>query len=307
MTSVVTTLFEAGPYEEGAAALLNSLVAAGFEGRVYCGIRGAVPKWLAPEEVRRCVGESIEIRAVSPATSRHLTLYKADFLRLVADQEPDAASIVYFDPDLVVKCEWSFVERWAASGIAAVADIKPTMPRSSPIRHDWLALCVTLGVSFEQSSTALDTYCNAGFVGVNRACLGFLELWSALIDAVLAANPDGAPPIVRRPAGAGRDQDLFNIALMGWGEQVSLMGREAMDFEAGGGVFSHATGRRLKPWNGRFVRSALVGRPPGRGERWYLHYRGGPFDPPGRWKMGMRRASYRAGRAIGTVIKRPEN
>jgi hypothetical protein len=181
------------------------------------------------------------------------------------------------------------------------------MPGTSPIRRDWLALCETWGVAIAQSSVALDIYCNAGFVGVNRACFGFLELWAALIDAALAAHPDAAPPIVRRPAGSGRDQDLFNIALMGWADHVSLMGREAMDFDAGGGVFSHATGRRRKPWNGRFIRSALIGRPPGRAERWYLHYRNGPFDPPGHLRMRMRRASYRAGRAIGTVVKRPEN
>jgi hypothetical protein len=304
MGAAVTTLLEAGRYEEGLAALLNSLVAAGFQGRVWCGIRGEVPAWLAPAEVKRRVGDDIEIRTVSPATTRHLSYHKADFIRLVGESEPEADSLVYLDPDIVVKCEWSFVERWASSGIAVVADMKAPMPRSSPIRKDWLALCETLGVTVPQSTTPLDMYCNAGFVGLSRDCYGFLELWSALIHAALAGRDNPRRAVESRP---GRDQDLFNIALMGWADRASVMGPDAMDYIGGGDALSHANMRPSKPWDGGFIRSALLGRPPGRADRQYLRYRGGPFDPPARGKMRRQMLSYKIARAIGTVVKRPEN
>jgi hypothetical protein len=302
--AVVTTVLEVGPYEQGLAALLNSLVAGGFRGRVWCGVRGEVPAWLTADEVRRRVGDDIEVRVVSPATTRHLAYHKADFMRLVAESEPEADSLVYFDPDIVVKREWSFVEHWAAGGIAVVADIRAPMPRSSPVRKEWLAFCETHGVPIPQSTAPLDTYFNAGFVGVRRDCLGFVELWGALIDAAIEGHDDPPPALGGRP---DRDQDFFNMALMGWADRVSAMGPDAMDFIGGGDVFSHACMRRTKPWQGGFIRSALIGRPPGRGERQYLLYRGGPFDPPGRVKMWRAMASYKIGRAIGTLVKRPEN
>jgi hypothetical protein len=65
--------------------------------------------------------------------------------------------------------------------------------------------------------------------------------------------------------------------------------------------------RPSKPWDGAFIRSALLGRPPGRADRQYLRYRGGPFDPPARVKMRRQILSYKIARAIGTVVKRPEN
>src|SRR5665213_2075059 len=112
MTAVVATLFEAGHYEAGVAALLNSLVEAGYRGRVWCGVRGAAPPWLHPATVEACVGTAITVTTVQVATDYHLTMYKPHFMSFVAQQEPSATSLVYFDPDIVVKCCWPFVERW---------------------------------------------------------------------------------------------------------------------------------------------------------------------------------------------------
>jgi hypothetical protein len=258
--------------------------------------------------VNRVAGGRIDVRIASPDTSRHLALYKADFLRLVAEREPDAASFVYFDPDIVVKCEWAFVERWAARGIAAVADLKGSpMPWSSPIRSDWVELGDQLGVPVPHSTGSLDVYCNAGFVGLRRDCFGFLDLWGALIDAAVAARGDWTPPLVRRPAGSGRDQDLFNLALMGWAHKAALMGPEAMDFAPGGGVFSHGAGIRPKPWDGGYVRRALGGRPPGRYVREYLRHRGGPFDPLPGWRMRRATLAYELARAVGAVVRRRDD
>jgi hypothetical protein len=306
MSASITTLFEAGPYEAGVASLLNSLLRAGFDGRVWCGVRGPIPPWLMPDEVKRSVGDQIDVRAVSIDPDRHLALYKPHFMMSIAREEPSATSVMYFDPDIVVKCEWDFVERWAARGIATVVDMLTTMPASSPIRAEWLELCDRLGITLRESAATLDVYCNSGFVGVSRDCLGFLELWCEVIDVAMAGRQSPTDKVVPRPGGTMRDQDSFNIALMAWAEKACVMGPEAMDFIPGE-VFSHANVRPAKPWAGHFVRRALMGRPPGRADRQYLLYRGGPFDPPGRWRMRRQFLSYKVGRMIGTLLKRPES
>ncbi len=306
MSASVTTVFEVGPYEHGVAALLNSLVRNGFDGRFWCGVRGPVPRWLMPEEVKRRVGDQIEVRAVSIDPDRHLALYKAHFMSWVAREEPDATSVMYFDPDIVVKCEWGFVDRWAARGIAAVVDMLPSMPASSPIRAEWMELCDRLGIKLRETDAKLDYYCNAGFVGVSRECWGFIDLWSEIVDVALAARRSPTDKVVPRPGGTMGDQDTYNIALMAWAEKVCIMGMEASDLIPGQ-VFSHANTGLVKPWHGHFARRALMGRPPGRPDRQYLLYRDGPFDPPGRWRMRSQFLSYKAGRAIGTVLQRPES
>jgi hypothetical protein len=150
----------------------------------------------------------------------------------------------------------------------------------------------------------LDVYCNAGFVGVSRTSLGFLDLWAELIDAALASRADTIGPLVIRPGGTNNDQDLFNVALMGWSDRVSLMGPEAMDFVPGGMVFSHACAGPIKPWDGRYLRSALAGRPPQRSVRAYLANRGGPFDSQRRWRIRAQLFQYQLARAIGMLASR---
>jgi hypothetical protein len=302
MSTVVTTLFEAGPYEAGAAALLNSLVSAGFEGRAWVGVKGPVPAWLKAHE-SGALGIDVRIEALT--TDRYLSLYKPDFLHMVADVETDADRFVYFDPDICVKCEWSFVERWVGRGIAAVTDMVGPMQASNPVRLDWLDLCDSLGVKIPHQDTTLDVHCNAGFVGVSRDCIGFLELWSQLIDAALAAAAHKVPPLIVRPGGTGYDQDAFNVILMAWADRVSIAGPEAMDFTpAGSSVFSHAAGRPTKPWNRQYVRSALLGVPPPRTVREYLRHRAGPFDPMPRWWLRKELFRYRLARAIGAFVRR---
>lgn len=46
MKTTLCTLFE-GHYHFGVAALVNSLVAAGYEGTVWVGHRGPLPDWIA--------------------------------------------------------------------------------------------------------------------------------------------------------------------------------------------------------------------------------------------------------------------
>ena len=307
MASVVITLFEAEQYEAGAAALLNSLFWSGYRGHVWCGVRGTVPPWLTPSEVERSVGTAVKVFVVNVAIDGHLPMYKAHLMSDVARQEPTATSFIYFDADVVVKCRWAFVERWCARGVAAVADESWYMPATSPVRGEWAELRERLGVVSVPSEPAgpLDLYCNAGFVGVSRDCMPFVDLWRRLVDAAQATGTEEVAALLDGPRSQPwfLDQELFNIALMGWGQRAQLMGPEAMDFASGGDVFSHATGTP-KPWQRHFIRSALVGRPPSKRDREHWRYRGGPFRPSSRTSLRWKVVTYKAGRAMGAMARR---
>ena len=306
---VVATLFEPGPYEAGVAALLNSLLAAGYRGHVWCGIRGDAPTWLQPSAVERCAGDAITIKTMAIATPTHLTMHKPHFMSAVAQHEPTATGLVYLDPDIVVKCDWTFVDRWCAGGIAAVADANWWMPASSPVRRDWDSLRRTLGLGdpSPERSAGLDFYCNAGFVGVSADCRPFWQAWQTLIDQAVAMDGAFTEQIAQgRNMGIWHlDQDLLNMVLMDWAHKAHLMGPEAMDFAPGGGVLSHATGTP-KPWQRHFLRQALIGRPPSKTDREYLRYAEGPFRVPGAVSIRRKLACYKAARAVGMVARRAD-
>ena len=57
------------------------------------------------------------------------------------------------------------------------------------------------------------------------------------------------------------DQDVLNAALMACEVDVSLVGKEGMDFIPGGYIMSHAIGK-AKPWRKQMLKSALGGQPP---------------------------------------------
>ena len=307
MSAVVATLFEPGHYEAGVAALLNSLLEAGFRGRVWCGVRGVPPAWLEPSAVKTCAGEAITVQTVPVVTPGHLTMYKPHFMNLVAEEERSAASLVYLDPDIVVKCGWPFIDRWCARGIAAVADLNWCMPASSPVRADWDDARRNAGLDTRNSgrSAPLGLYCNAGFVGVSNSCRQFWQSWQSLIDTTVVAGTAWAAALSEgRGMGLWElDQDLLNMALMDWGRHAYLMGPEAMDFAPGGAVLSHATGTP-KPWQRHFIRSALRGRPPSKVDREYLRYASGPFRRSSLASVGRKLVCYKAARAVGVVLRR---
>jgi hypothetical protein len=303
---VATTLFESGPYELGAAALINSLIVSGFTGRIWCGVRGNKPKWWSPQLVAALQSRSIELRYLPLTTPYHLANYKPHFLLEVARLEEQGRVITYFDPDLVIKCRWSFLEQWCMEGIAAVGDTNWQMPASSPLRAELQRLRTLLKVAVRTTErpAPLDIYCNSGFVGLHTDHLDFLHLWQELIDAFLACDTREPAAQLTFPE-SWPDQALFNLALMGYGSCVSLMGPAAMDFAPGGQIFSHATGP-IKPWSRKFVRSALRGRPPSKSDAFYLEYSRGPVGPVPRAQYLRKRVAYRIARGIGMFMQRTD-
>jgi hypothetical protein len=320
MTLVVTTLFEAGNYEEGVRALLHSLRESGYEGQVMCGVRGIERSQLARTFEGGILGGRIELAFSALSTEYHLSNYKPHFMLEVASRRPEVTHIVYFDPDLVVKCGWSFVARWCREKIAAVADENWFMPRSSPIRAQWRDLAERLQVRGAEGveQGALDLYCNAGFVGLPIRFKGFLELWADLIDSVLREGTIEEQRLVSREGAEtvgvsdGRmgsvkqiDQELFNVALMEFEDRLSLMGPEAMDFASGGRIFSHATGSP-KPWNRDYIRMALRGYPPSKRDLEVLRKGAGQLSLVSDGVHRRRLVAYRLARVMGSVIKKTD-
>ena len=76
MSQIVCTLFE-GHYHYGVGALINSLHASGFKGRMICGHRGSEPSWA---NAARQLRDGIEVSFVPVGTNVHFSNYKPQFL-----------------------------------------------------------------------------------------------------------------------------------------------------------------------------------------------------------------------------------
>jgi len=298
--SVVVTLFE-GDYHLGAAALINSLVAAGFAGVVVCGHRGPRPPWAAQAEK---LGP-VSVHFVAVETGVHFTNYKPDFLLQVWHHlEPQATRLYYFDPDITVRVRWSFFEEWADYGVALVEDVNSPLSETHPRRGAWRR-CLEARKKEVQRETPL--YVNGGFIGLSRTDEPFLHEWKGAMELVgqeiggLAGSMfsfDTTRPEFASPAYPFNktDQDALNIAVMTTRQRISVMGPEGMDFRPGGWTMSHALGAE-KPWRKHFIRAALAGRPPSRADREFWAYASSPIgifsSGAGRWRMvTLRLASF---------------
>jgi len=158
MISAICTLFE-GDYHYGVGALANSLYAHGFRGTIYAGYRGPLPPWAGRDkseigkaesrngksesgkrkaenqtsDIRSLTAENLTefspaegltLRFIPLATKVHLTNYKPDFMLEVWEKHcPQAEALFYFDPDIIIKCRWSYFEDWVQAGVALCEDI----------------------------------------------------------------------------------------------------------------------------------------------------------------------------------------
>lgn len=287
MPSAVCTLFE-GHYHYGVAVLLNSLYAHGFRGSVYAGYRGRLPAWCAPATANAALhwpgAQTLEVTTglllhlLPLEVDWHLANYKPAFmLRLWEGPAQDASAIAYFDPDIVLKCNWAFVDRWMDYGVAVVHEIIANdMPPSHPLRREWEQVIMHLN---QWVVRPLHAYINSGFCGVTRRDWLFVKAWAAVMEA--AQNHYGVDmtsfiPGDRTHMFHGVDQDALNIAAMCCDVPLSEVGPDGMDFIGGGWLLSHAVGSP-KPWKKQFVLSALLGNPPSLAERAFWKYTVGPI------------------------------
>ena len=297
--NAVCTLFE-GHYQIGAGALINSLHAAGFSGKIICGHRGAPPFWA---DRSRGIKGDFEVCFVPVEIPGHLTYHKAEFmLKCWSDLCPEAEQLYYLDPDIVVKAPWEIVERWARDGIALCEDVNSPLPARHPYRLQWLDFLECRGMKVTRP---LERYFNAGFVGVPRAAKNLVSLWAAIIDCAsqelggLERLKNDKPHMLFHSA----DQDALNMALMCSDFQINASGPEGMDFRPGGHLLSHAIGGS-KPWRGGFLKEALHGRPPCNAQKSFFRFAERPLRLFAPTQFARLRMSLSLGTLVGRVYRR---
>ncbi len=299
---VVCTLFE-GDYHFGLAALINSLTQNGFQGCIAAGYRGALPPWIsqlkaldADGAYEICPGVRIEL--IHLETPVHFANFKPQFMQQLIRERHGCQYICYFDPDIVIRCSWSFYVEWIKRGVALCEDVNFAMPENHPIRYKWMELVSSLELG---NPLPLSRYYNSGFVGLPTACSGFLDRWQATsriaesegLDTRAFATGDRTTPFYMA------DQDALNIAAMYSEYPLTTLGAEGMDFTCGGVVMHHAIGTP-KPWRKKMVLSALMGVPPSGPDKAFLANVSRPIRCYSR--AGL--AKMRLGCAVGALIGR---
>ncbi len=281
--STICTLFE-GNYHYGVAALVNSLYSNGYRGDVFVGYKGKLPLWINrsansfnerwPDAKILHLTDDFRIHFLPLKTTWHLNNYKPDFMLDLKSKFPELVNgLFYFDPDIVIKYEWSFFENWINHGVALVHEIVSTsMPPTHPIRNEWENVIKKNNRVVQQS---LYSGINGGFCGVSKNDFQFLRIWSDVIhNAIQCYNVD--PEKFAQPKHKYLfhfiDQDALNIAAMCYERSISEMGPDAMDFVKSGWIaMSHAVGSP-KPWDKNYFLSALDGFPPTRADKAYWLY-----------------------------------
>jgi hypothetical protein len=267
MTAYACTLFE-GNYHLGLGALFNSLFRNGFRGTLFAGYRGELPPWATPVSTTDgitdfAVADGGRIRFVCLDTTRHLASYKPTFMREVFERflQPDDI-LCYFDPDITIKCRWSFFEEWVQNGLALVEDCTfPYLPSDHPLRYLWLKVAKSAGLTPVRSPSR---YYNSGFVGVSGGLRHVLSVWESLLDVATKAfgyDPNLLASADRTSPWQATDQDVLNIVVMTVDAPLSTLGPDGMDFRPGGYVMAHAV-NAPKPWARDYLKFALHGKPP---------------------------------------------
>jgi hypothetical protein len=280
MKSAVCTMFE-GHYHYGVAALTNSLYNHGFEGSIYAGYKGSLPKWAShsqenpslswPGGSTFIISPKIHIHFLPINTEYHLTNYKPNFmLQLWDGPAKDAESITYFDPDIVIKCKWEFFEQWVSHGVAIVHEISDNdMPPTHPLRKEWEKVIYSCN---KKPTRELYSYINGGFCGVSKNHIEFLQVWKDIFDAGMnffnLTPGQWSHTYDRTYVFYKQDQDALNITAMCCKSPISEVGPEGMDLKPGGWIMSHAIGSP-KPWKKNFFLSSINAVSPSTADKTY--------------------------------------
>lgn len=316
MKSVVCTLFE-GNYHHGVAALCNSLFNNNFRGDIFVGYRKELPHWansayenpsLEWENGKTLkIAEDFKVHFLPVVTDWHLANYKPEFmLKLFSSSAKNAGSLFYFDPDIVVKCNWVFYEKWANAGVALVHEIIANdCPPSHPRRAIWKEAIDKIEMKIERD---VHSYINSGFCGVKKSNIEFLETWSKVLQCFVDSFGFSITHFDFQKFNhwdiyfAG-DQDAFNISAMCSKSPISEMGPEAMDFIHGGFTMSHAVGGP-KPWEKSFILSALKGIPPSLPDKSFWKYAGTPLLTNSSGKIKIKHLSIKVASFIGRFYRK---
>ncbi len=276
---VICTLYE-GDFYLGVGALINSIVRGGFKGLFWVGCRGGLPQWTSQLKPRDDglfeIGDA-RVGFETIGGERHFGQFKPEFLLRTIERGIASRSIWYFDPDITVRCSWSFFEMWVRHGVCLCQDITmSTMPSRHPFRCEWMRMAGEDG--WGEPRRAQERYYNSGFVGLDIAHRAFLDQW---IAAIRVANRNGVTPGQFQKGNRSQvfytvDQDTMNIATMYADVPFSTIGPEGMGFTGSGFTMFHSVAVP-KPWRKKFLRSLFRGSPPSGSDKHFLWCSDGPL------------------------------
>lgn len=239
MKSSICTLIEKD-YHLGLAALINSLIKNQFNGIIWVGYKGKIPPWIKNPIKKELYTESeipgnITIRFIELKTTRHLTNYKAKFIfDILNDYSPETNKIFYFDPDIVIKKNWKFFDEWVDLGIAICEDCGSPLPADNWLHLSWQKFLKENNIDL---SIRYNNYFNAGFLGIKRENIEFINTWIQLLDIVENKFPAITNKIcvadeenMIRHVFGWPDQDCFNITMQLSNHQLCLLGKSGMGF-----------------------------------------------------------------------------
>jgi hypothetical protein len=282
----ICTLWEKD-YHKGLGTFVNSLVRAGYRGRIWAGYRGVLPAWAAVgrlENERYILSptEGVELVLCKLHVDIHFAQYKASWMmRVLTELEPSAQGIYYFDPDIFVLARWSFFEQWTRYGIAVCEDQSYPINPTHPLVRSWQEYAGNLGYPQWRPP---DVYPNSGLLGLTRDCQSFLTEWQNLINAM--QRDFGLRNVLKTGTRSEifhqTDQDALAVATAISSHLISWVGLDGMGFGRGEWLTLHAL---VKPWRRRVFRDLLVeGHRPDAALRLYWTLAEGPIqvEPPSR-------------------------
>jgi hypothetical protein len=300
-----------GSYFYGLAALANSLVHAGFKGRIVVGYRGPKPPWAEAlkikDEARQIyeVTSTVDLHFIEVPGTWHLANHKGHLIKQIFYEiVPNADLVYYLDTDIVITHDWSTLAEWACSGVVVALDMTDTyMPPYHVYRRAW----EQLASKTNRRCRDFTGYVNSGCVGINRAFAEFAEVWALLMEELEREGADmnkgGDRESRRQRVGrleyARMDQDVCNATIMATDTPIALLGTEAMGlFPWIGTVMPHAMFHK-KPWVRNYIFDALRGFPPNRTYRTYWQFVDGPIRPFSEWQLRRKKAALAVARLIG--------
>jgi len=303
--SIIFTQFDRG-YEEGAGALLNSAVRAGYRGDFVFGYKDEPPYWL--KNYRRKGDSCFEVAGCmlyiyKEDTERHLGFQKPFAAFDIFERFPGYEAIFYFDADCTLVGAWSFFEGWVQCGIGLVQDVNfPELCITHPWRVHWVKLLK--GAGYPVSETASDKYPNGGYFCIKRQDRDFLLCWMAItLEFEKQGGDTRHYDMSNRWKAVVSDQDLMAAAVMAWKDPVCYVGPVGMGFTGYLFLIAHAI-ESPKPWKRSHLLHALQGTPPSPAARAYLQNTNGPVAVLSAIQRLIAHLDLAAGKLVGRVWKR---
>jgi hypothetical protein len=322
MNSAICTVFE-GHYHYGVATLSNSLYKKGFRGNIYVGYRGVLPNWVMKGN-KKTIGKWKDAITLTPVkgiqllflpivTNYNMANYKPDFmLELWEGPAKDEEALFYFDPDIVVNVSWSCFEEWVNCGIALCEDVNSPLQEFHPRRQGWRNYYKQHNINLQFKN---QIYVNAGFVGLLKKDISFLNLWLQLQECMGPAigglensiflNQTHYSTVLKlegfqifdKP-----DQDALNAAIELYNGIVSYIGKDGMGFDLGDAIMHHALGSP-KPWKTNHFLRAFNGRTPRKEDLAYWKNTRHPILAHSIWEINKKQIAIKISKLIGRFYK----